>query len=129
MEIKINLTNKWFYTLISLVIILFAVGIVWALNPGDTPNPGHPISQLGIPAPCTSGQVLSYNVSNWICASSASGLEVKVWCERTLRLSYGGVCPGGWSYAGTIDNAGDHICWDGGGFISGGDDDTTLCYK
>ena len=66
-RIKIRLSDRLSYTLI-LIGILAIVGVgVYALAPGVIPNPGHNISQVSVPSPCSSGQILSYNGNTWVC--------------------------------------------------------------
>ncbi len=44
---------------------------VYAVTAGGTPNPGHPTSQIAPPAPCTSGQAITSNGTDFICSNSA----------------------------------------------------------
>jgi hypothetical protein len=67
--IKINLSNRWIYFLITLGILsIIGVG-VYSLTPGTAPNPGHLISEMAPPSPCTTGQVLYFDGTNWKCAT------------------------------------------------------------
>ncbi|MBS3076327.1 hypothetical protein J4481_01130 [Candidatus Pacearchaeota archaeon] len=65
-KIQINLSNKVFYTLVSIAfVIVLGVGVsaVWA-NP--TTGVGHSLDEL---APCGAGQFLNYDGTKWACAS------------------------------------------------------------
>jgi len=67
--LNIHLSNKLSYTLIA-ILILVAVG-VYALVPGVTPNPGHDISGISPPSPCSSpNNFLKFDGTNWICSSA-----------------------------------------------------------
>jgi len=68
-NIKINLTNRWLYTLIAIgILAIIGVG-VYALTPGVKPNPGHLSSEMAPPSPCASGQFLKFDGTNWVCGS------------------------------------------------------------
>jgi hypothetical protein len=82
-NIKINFTNRWLYTLIAVgVLVIMGVGVYAAsslLTPGVAPNPGHPISQTSPPSSCSAGQVLQWNgTSNadggWACGTIYHGI-------------------------------------------------------
>jgi hypothetical protein len=64
---KIKLSNKVFYTLVAIiVIVLLAVGIN-ALIPGVVPNPGHDIQTISPPNPCNSGEYIRFLGGSWDC--------------------------------------------------------------
>jgi hypothetical protein len=66
-QIKINISNHWFYFLTAIgVILIISVGI-YALTPGVAPNPGHLISELSSPSGCLTGQFLQWAGANWTC--------------------------------------------------------------
>ncbi len=67
-KIQFNLSNRFLYTFIAAVIIISLGIVVYALAPGQTPNPGHNISQLGAPSTCSPTQVLQWSGSAWQCA-------------------------------------------------------------
>ena len=72
LSIKINLTNRWLYSLIAIgILAIIGVG-VYALTPGIKPNPGHLASEMAPPTPCSSGQFLKFDGTNWVCSSSGS---------------------------------------------------------
>lgn len=67
--IQINLSNRWLYTFIILgILAIIGVG-VYALAPGVAPNPGHLLSEVGVPTGCVAGQFISWNGTNLICSS------------------------------------------------------------
>jgi len=76
-RLQINISNRGIYFLITLgIIIALSVG-VYALTAGTKPNPGHSISEMGVPTGCTAGQVVSWNGSDLICGNTATkGLAV-----------------------------------------------------
>jgi hypothetical protein len=66
--IKINISNRWRYTLIALgIILIISVGI-YALTPGVVPIPGHSINDFAPPATCVAGQFLQWNGATWVCS-------------------------------------------------------------
>ena len=72
LSIKINLTNRWLYTLIAIgILAIIGVG-VYALTPGVAPNPGHLASDMAPPTPCAANQFLKFDGTNWVCSSSGS---------------------------------------------------------
>ena len=95
LTIKINLTNRWLYTLIALG-ILIAVGVgVYAVVPGVAPNPGHLLSQISPPAGCTAGQFVQFNGSNWVCTTYTIPTALYGWCGLVNTAECGRqlVCP------------------------------------
>jgi hypothetical protein len=69
LNVKINFSNRWLYTFVVLgILIVIAVG-VYALTPGVKPNPGHSLSEVGVPTGCTSGQVVSWNGTALVCTN------------------------------------------------------------
>jgi hypothetical protein len=75
-SIKINLTNRWLYTLIAIFVFLIAGIMVYALTPGVAPNPGHLASEMAPPTPCSSGQFLKFDGTNWICSAAVNWSDV-----------------------------------------------------
>jgi len=63
---------------VVLAILVYAIAPGKPLTQGQTPNPGHPPSELGIPNPCSSGQFLKYNGKGWVCGNiwTKSGINV-----------------------------------------------------
>ena len=67
-NIKINLTNRWLYTLIAIgILAIIGVG-VYALTPGVAPNPGHLANEMAPPTPCSANQFLKFDGTNWVCS-------------------------------------------------------------
>jgi len=70
-KLQINFSNRWLYTFILLgLLIIVAVGIS-ALTAGTKPNPGHSVSEMGVPSECTSGQVITWNGSDLVCKGAS----------------------------------------------------------
>ena len=68
LSIKINLSNRWLYFLITLgILAIIGVG-VYALTPGTKPNPGHDFSELGVPSGCAANQTIIWNGTNLACS-------------------------------------------------------------
>jgi hypothetical protein len=77
-KIQINISNRWLYTFIAIgIIAIIGVG-VYALTPGVAPNPGHLISEMAPPSPCTAGQVLQFDGTNWVCNSTVTETDPTV---------------------------------------------------
>ncbi len=73
-SIQINFSNRWLYTFILLgILVIISIG-VYALTPGVKPNPGHDLSEVGVPSGCTSGQFIYWNGSNLACMSQSQSL-------------------------------------------------------
>jgi hypothetical protein len=72
--VKIEISNKTFYTLVvAIAIVILAVGI----NAFGTSNPpvfGHSIGELAPPSPCNSNQYLQWTGAAWKCSASAGGI-------------------------------------------------------
>jgi hypothetical protein len=72
--IKINLSNRLLYTILAIGILLIVGVGIYAISPGETPDPGHNIQTIGPPEGCEGGQFLMWQGSEWICANAA-GLD------------------------------------------------------
>ncbi len=78
--LQIHLTNRWLYVLIVLgVLALLGVG-VYALLPGEVPNPGHSINEVGPPSACSPNQYLKFDGTNWVCATETDP-TVRSWAK------------------------------------------------
>ncbi len=87
-SIQINFSNRWLYTFILLgILVIISIG-VYALTPGVKPNPGHDLSELGVPAGCTSGQVLSWNGTSLVCGYVPHGLYGFCRLGRPCEVAY-----------------------------------------
>ncbi len=72
-KLQINFTDKWFYTFV-VVISLIVIGIgVYAVNPGESGDPGHNIDSIGPPIACDTDQYLQWTGSVWTCVEGGSG--------------------------------------------------------
>ena len=82
MKIKFTLLDKLFYTFITfLIFLVLGVGVyATSLTPGQAPNPGHLITEIAPPSPCSAGQFLGWNgtLSSWFCAFAPASLIVSV---------------------------------------------------
>jgi hypothetical protein len=103
--IQINFFNRWLYTLIALgILVIISVG-VYALQAGVKPNPGHDLSELGVPSGCTSGQVISWNGTALVCSYVSQGLYGFCRLGRPCEVYYppaicgmsGCSCPAGYT--------------------------------
>jgi len=94
-ELKINLSNKLFYTFVVIgILVVVAVG-VFAL--GNIPNPGHSVSGLQT---CAEGQTLQVVGGEWDCVSGGSGglnfktVEIGTWDMNSINLASVVIFPG-----------------------------------
>lgn len=78
--VTIKLSNKLYYSLITIAIILLISAGVYAVQtvaPGTSANPGHNIADVGPPAGCSSGQYLQYIAGSggyeWRCTTITAG--------------------------------------------------------
>jgi hypothetical protein len=62
--------------------------------------------------------------ARWVSQAGIS--EVRIWCPAWTGA---GNCPTGWTYAGSIDNDGDAVCWNGTTHVNVHNTDTRLCYQ
>jgi hypothetical protein len=73
MKIEVNVTKKYFFGI--LIAILAIGGLIFAYaynNPPVGGNPavmGHSIDEIGTPASCAAGQVLTWSGSAWSCTT------------------------------------------------------------
>jgi len=98
LSIKINLTNRWLYTLIAIGVLVIASVGIYALTPGIKPNPGHLASEMAPPSPCSSGQFLKFDGTNWVCGS-----------DTDTDYCAGGTCPGSLNVQGPLTASGGKI--------------------
>jgi len=102
--IKINLSNRWIYFLITLgILAIIGVG-VYALTPGGNPsgtpsqNPGHLISIIDPPSPCTADQFLQFDGTNWKCTTSVVDTDTRCDTSGTCtKLCIGTNCKTNWN--------------------------------
>lgn len=72
LTIKINLSNRWIYFLITLGILAIIAFGVYAITPGSKPDPGHSLSEIGVPADCLKNDSLKWNGTNLICSHTTA---------------------------------------------------------
>jgi hypothetical protein len=102
LNIKINFSNRWLYTIIAIgILAMIGVG-VYALTPGTAPNPGHLISEMAPPSPCATNQYLQFDGTNWKCSTVTSvicptGMTPTYTYSNSAEdtYTYRGACGGG----------------------------------
>ena len=109
MKLTFNIEKRYVYVIVALLVLVAGLLIVNATIPGQTPNPGHPVTDLGVPTGCTANQFLKFDGTNWVCGTvSGGGLSCQI-VEGTAPLTVFGLvgkyasCP-----AGTIVTGGGH---------------------
>ncbi|OGJ12510.1 hypothetical protein A3K82_03165 [Candidatus Pacearchaeota archaeon RBG_19FT_COMBO_34_9] len=119
--ITISLSNRWLYFLITLGILAIVSVGVYALTPGTKPNPGHLVSEMAPPSPCTANQFLQFDGTNWVCADTPSGLTkgtalytIANYCGSTGSFTTASTC--------TTTNCGSKGCYIGSSWCG-------ECYK
>lgn len=94
LNIHVHFTNRWLYTLIAIG-ILAVIGIgVYALTPGVAPNPGHLISELAPPSPCTANQSLQFDGTNWKCVTPITQIVPTGLYGTCAEVASSGACTG-----------------------------------
>jgi len=100
MKVTLNIKKRYAYSILGLLILGLGFLFVnaYVLVPGETPNPGHPISQVGPPADCEDGQVLQFinQDTGWGCVDLPEGASTMVWSDITGK-------PAG--FADNVDNS------------------------
>ncbi|MBI5803491.1 hypothetical protein HY448_02285, partial [Candidatus Pacearchaeota archaeon] len=74
--IKIILSNRFLYTILSLISLVLVAILVQAYGTSNPSNFGHTLSEVASPGGCASNQLLLWNGSAWICTNSLSNLNV-----------------------------------------------------
>lgn len=120
LTIKINFSNRWLYSLITLGIILVLAAGIYALTAGTTPNPGHAISEMGVPSNCVAASALMWDGSSLVCGNNYLWKQryFPPWSapeENTRSIQTKMVDIGGWNMDSaaqlTVDYGSD-ISWD-----------------
>ena len=88
MKVTLNIEKRYAYSIIGVLILLTGIFAVNALAPGATPNPGHSISEIGIPSGCTTGQVLSYDGSSLKCSSASTTTSTASAASGEVKYSF-----------------------------------------
>ncbi|MCK4997354.1 hypothetical protein KAS08_03540 [Candidatus Pacearchaeota archaeon] len=84
-NIKINFTNRWFYTFIVIgALMIISVG-VYAIA-GTIPNPGHSLLEL---QPCSDGQILQMSGADWTCVDMAEEIPTDDVVLKTKTVEIG----------------------------------------
>jgi hypothetical protein len=72
-KIQINISNKFFYTIITLsILIILCVG-VWAAERASSGGGTHNFEEVGLPS-CSNGQVLKWDSGDWECGEDIDTL-------------------------------------------------------
>jgi len=103
-QFNLNLSNRLYYTLILIGILIVGGWIVWALTPGVAPNPGHTLTEVAPPAGCSNNQVLQWNATSgsWVCASDMTDTDTKCDISGTCsQVCIGSDCKTSWPSGGT----------------------------
>lgn len=115
MKVMLNIKKRYAYGIIGLLVLCFGFLVVnaYVLVPGETPNPGHPISQVGPPADCLDGQVLQFIGGEWGCVEMSSGRwyvpsDLKA-TSSTHNGNFGGY-NGMYNWIQTHGCSGYHVC-------------------
>jgi hypothetical protein len=98
-NIKINFTNRWLYTLILFGIIIgISVG-VYAYGGRVAPSiVGHTMNETAPPSPCVTNQYLQWSGSAWVCATVSAATPPT--CSNGQVLKY---TAGAWSCISEAD--------------------------
>ena len=91
-----NLSNRAFYTLVTIGILVVLAAGIYALTPGVAPNPGHLITEVAPPSGCSSGQFLQFNGTTWNCASVQQSSVLQGGLNVTLIQPPANVSVVGW---------------------------------
>ena len=69
--IKINLSNKMFYTLIAIAVLIFSGIVIYAYGSSNPTVMGHSHGEI---EPCADGQVLQMVAGSWQCLNLPPGI-------------------------------------------------------
>ena len=75
MKIEVDIKKKYFFTLLSLFIVLSVVAVGVAFGTNNPAEFGHTLGEVQLPA-CTEGQVLKVVGGVWTCGSSGAVTSV-----------------------------------------------------
>ncbi|MCW8966541.1 MAG: hypothetical protein OQK82_07640 [Candidatus Pacearchaeota archaeon] len=88
--IKIIISNKIFYTIITIGILIFLGIGIYAYNSGFSPSTmGHSLDEIGIPTDCLANQTLKWDGTKWNCGVDDSS---KTFCSEDQVLNGNGEC-------------------------------------
>lgn len=69
---QISIEKRHLFLISAIIIFLAGVIIVVAVKP----NPGHSLSEIEMPSPCATGQVLTKTAAGWGCSTVSPGGEI-----------------------------------------------------
>ena len=67
---RTNISNRFSYTILSLIFIVFLGVGVYALTAGVAPSVGHTLSTVSAPSGCASNTLLKWTGTDWACIPS-----------------------------------------------------------
>ncbi len=71
-NVKINLTNRWLYTLIAIgILTVISVGVYASTFVNSATNTGHDLSEI---QSCAEGQIMQTSGGSWSCVNMPSGV-------------------------------------------------------
>lgn len=109
MVINIALSNKTFYLLVGITILMAAIGIVYAYGGNQPAVMGHSFSEIEMPN-CEEGQVLKISNGEWSCGidlqGSGGGITLPS-CSNNQVIKWSGSA---WVCANDINTNAQTIC-------------------
>ncbi len=72
-NININFSNKWLYSLIIIFVVVVAGFVVNAYGGNNPEEMGHTFSEIAPPEGCVAEQFLMWNGSSWVCEDAIDG--------------------------------------------------------
>ena len=109
MKIEVNISKRYFFSILGLMLIVGAVIVVSAVW-DNSKKMFHSSEDVKI----TIGGI-NYSLQEAIDSGLVGGgghTQVKVFCAGEVVSLADFVCPSGWDKVGVIDNGGTHACWD-----------------
>lgn len=98
--INFSFSERTFYSIILIaVVVLGLIGVYAYTNPST--GVGHDITEVGAPASCTAGQVLSWNGGNWNCTNNLASLPS---CSSNNQILIYNSTSSSWECANTFGN-------------------------
>ena len=73
MKIEVNISKKYLFIIIAVIVIAAAIVGVIASHGTSTPNPGHDLEEIGGIPTCGAGEVLTHTGTGLICVTDQTG--------------------------------------------------------